>query len=164
MTTPAQAGRIAIVCYSLGITGCLMLFLLLAQPIGMRFDYLHEQNLRLIDVVLPTFLGYLGAASHFLFNANRGREVPPENVVLLRLLIHGPFVIFIIVVVALFVSYYISHRPLTTDEPRVDQMSFESLSRYLSICLGLLAATVGVISSYLFGVSPVAQRRLRNTH
>src|SRR5688572_26684576 len=96
----AQSARVAVVAYSLGITGVLIVFLILAQPLGMRFDYAQEQNLRLIDVVLPTFLGYLGAASHFIFNANRGREVDPEHAGMLRLLVHGPFLIFIAAVAA----------------------------------------------------------------
>jgi hypothetical protein len=79
MPSASQSARLAIVAYSLGITGTLMVFLLLAQPLHMRFNYANEENLRLIDIVLPTFLGYLGAASHFLFNSNRGREVEKEN-------------------------------------------------------------------------------------
>ncbi|WP_334536572.1 hypothetical protein [Bradyrhizobium sp. AZCC 2230] len=154
MTTPAQSARMAIVIYSLAITGVLIVCLILAQPLGMRFDYGQEQNLRLIDIVLPTFFGYLGAASHFLFNANRGRDVDPQNVGMMRLLVHGPFLIFIAAVSALFLAHYLSHRPLATNEPRIDRMDFNSLSRYLSVCLGLLAATVSIISSYLFGAPP----------
>jgi hypothetical protein len=159
MSTAAQSARVAIVCYSLAITGSLITFLILAQPLGMRFDYGQEQNLRLIDVVLPTFFGYLGAASHFLFNANRGREVQTENINMLRILIHGPFIIFIVAIVSLFYAYYLSHRPLTSTEPRIDVMEYSTLSRYLSVCLAMLAATVGVISSYLFG-GPATTTRL----
>jgi hypothetical protein len=152
--TPAQSARMAIVCYSLAITGSLLIFLILAQPLGIRFDYGQEQNLRLIDVVLPTFVGYLGAASHFIFNANRGREVDEQNAPMLRVLIHGPFVIFIIAVAGLFFAHYASHRPLDVSEPRIDRMDFAALSRYLSICLALLAGTVSILSSYLFGPPP----------
>jgi hypothetical protein len=154
MTT--RTARLAIVVYSLGITGFLIVFLILAQPLGMRFDFGQEQNLRLIDIVLPTFFGYLGAASHFIFNSDRGRAVEAENQALLGLLIHGPFLIFIFSVSALFFAHYVSHRPLAIDEPRIDRMDFGTLSRYLSICLALLAATVSVVSSYLFG-SPVSK-------
>jgi hypothetical protein len=157
----AQSARVAVVAYSLGITGVLIVFLILAQPLGMRFDYAQEQNLRLIDVVLPTFLGYLGAASHFIFNANRGREVDPEHAGMLRLLVHGPFLIFIAAVAALFFSHYMAHRPLLDDEPRIDRMDFATLSRYLSLCLGLLAATVSVVSSYLFGSTPKRAEKAR---
>jgi hypothetical protein len=154
MKSVAQTARVAIVSYSLGITGFLMVFLLLAQPLGMRFDFGREENLRLMDIVLPTFFAYLGAASHFLFNANRGREVPKNNEQLLRLLVHGPFIIFIATVAALFYSHYLSHRPIGPDDARIDVLSFNQLSRYFSVSLALLAATVGVISSYLFGSPP----------
>lgn len=152
--TPAQSARLAIVSYSLAITGSLIVFLILAQPLGMRFDFGQEQNLRLIDVVLPTFVGYLGAASHFIFNANRGREVDDQNVPMLRILIHGPFLIFIVAVIALFIAHYSSHRPLADADPRIDRMDFAALSRYLSICLALLAGTISILSSYLFGSPP----------
>lgn len=154
LNTPAQSARLAVVIYSLVITGGLILFLILAQPIGMRFDFGRQENLRLIDVVIPTFLGYLGSASHFLFNSNRGREIEEHNAGMLRLLIHGPFWIFIVTICALFYAHYVSHRPLTTIEPRIDVMDFNTLSRYVSIALGLLAITVGVISGYLFGPPP----------
>jgi hypothetical protein len=152
--TPAQSARIAIVAYSLGITGFLIVFLVLAQPLQLRFDFGKEENLRLIDIVLPTFFGYLGAASHFLFNANRGREVDGDNALLLRMLIHGPFLIFIFAVSALFFAHYVSHQPLPNDAPRIERMDFATLSRYLSLCLALLAATVSILSSYLFGPPP----------
>jgi hypothetical protein len=147
----AQSARLAVVLYSLAITGFLIVFLVLAQPLGMRFDFGKEENLRLVDIVLPTFFGYLGAASHFLFNANRGRDIEAQNETMLKVLIHGPFLIFIAAVSSLFFAHYVSHRPLESAEPRIDQMDFGTVSRYLSICLALLAATVGVISSYLFG-------------
>lgn len=151
MNTPAQSARICIIVYSLCITASLIFFLILSPVIGMRFDYSQEQNLRLIDIVLPTFFGYLGAASHFLFNSNRGREISDNNIFMLRLLIHGPFLIFILSTACLFFTYYVTHRPLPDNVARIYRMDFNSLSRYLSICLALLAVTVGIISSYLFG-------------
>jgi hypothetical protein len=147
----SQSARLAIVIYSLAITGSLIVFLLLAQPLGIRFDFGQEQNLRLIDIIIPTFLGYVGAASNFLFNAGKGREVDEGNAQLLKILVHGPFLIFIAAVAALFYSYHVSHRPLAANEARVDVLDFNALSRYLSVCLGLLAASVTVISNYLFG-------------
>jgi hypothetical protein len=120
----------------------------------MRFDFGKEEHFRLIDIVLPTFLGYLGAASHFLFNGNRGREVDSQNDSMLMILVHGPFLIFICAVAALFYAHYATHRPLGPDEPRIDPLTFNDLSRYFSICLALLAATVSIISSYLFGPPP----------
>lgn len=156
--TAAQSARIAIVCYSLSITGSLILFLILAQPIGIRFNYSQEENLRLIDVITPTFFGYLGAASHFIFNSNKGREVSVENEGILRLLIHGPFIIFILLVGSVFYTFYYTNLPQALDDKRIAVMSFNSLSRYLSICLAILAVTVSIISSYLFGAPPSAAR------
>ena len=162
VSTTSQSARVAIVAYSLGITGGLLMFLLLAQPLHMRFNYATEENLRLIDVVLPTFLGYLGSAAHFLFNSNKGREVDEENAGLLKLLVHGPFILFIICTSALFYTYYETHLPLPDDAPRVDYLKFSDLSRYLSFLLGILAATVSVVSAYLFGSNPASPKRRPN--
>jgi hypothetical protein len=100
------------------------------------------------------FLGYLGAASHFLFNANRGRDVVPSNVGMLRILVHAPFAIFIVSVAAMFYAHYYTHLPLGPNDPRVEPFTFNQLSRSLSVALAILAATVGIISSYLFGPPP----------
>lgn len=151
MKSPSQAARMAVILYSLSISGFLIVFLILAQPLGLRFDYGAQQNMQLIDVVLPTFFGYLGAASHFLFNANCGREIDEQNAGMLRIIIHGPFIVFIAAVAALFYAHQVS---LTPHDPRIEPMEFTTLSWYLAVCLALLAATVGIISSYLFGAPP----------
>ena len=159
MTSPSQAARMAVILYSLGISGLLIVVLILAQPLGLRFDYGAQQNLQLIDIVLPTFFGYLGAASHFLFNANRGREIDAQNAAMLKVLIHGPFVVFIAAVISLFIAHQTSLVPRDVILPRVEPMEFTSFSRYLAVCLALLTATVGIISSYLFGAPPRAEEQ-----
>src|SRR4051812_24438168 len=109
MANASQAARIAVCLYSLSISGILIFLLILAQPLGLPFDYGKQENLRLMDIVLPTFLGYLGAASHFVFNGNRGRDVDDRNAGMMMILIHGPFAIFGLGLCALFFTYYTSH-------------------------------------------------------
>ncbi|MER9546637.1 hypothetical protein NKI72_32200 [Mesorhizobium sp. M0437] len=150
----AQSARLWVVGYTLAITAGLMIFLALSQQIGMRFDFGRQENFRLIDVILPTFLGYLGACAHFIFNPNGGREIDPRNSGLLRMMVHAPFWIFAAFVISLFYVHYQTHLPQPPDAPRVDPLQFDTLSRFLSVALGVLAATIGIISSYLFGIPP----------
>lgn len=154
MNTASQKARVAIIVYSLCITAFLLVVLTLAQPLGFRFDYGQEQNLRLIDIVLPTFFGYLGSASHFIFNTNSGSEVSVKNESMLRILIHGPFIVFILSVASLFFAHYHSHASVIDDRARIDALDFNTMSRYLSINLAMLAATTSIVSSYLFGSPP----------
>ena len=152
-----RSARLSVVIYSLAITAFLMIFLALAQPLGLRFDYAKQENLRLIDVLLPTFLGYLGSCAHFIFNSEPAREIDAERKSLLTILVHAPFIIFGLFTAALFFTHYVTHRPLPDDAPRVDPLTYDTLSRYLSLGLGLLAGTVGIISSYLFGTQAPSQ-------
>lgn len=77
---------------SLVITGSQMLFLLVAPTIGFPLSY--PKNLNLLQIVSPIFLGYLGAASHFIFQ-NPAPAVPVQNR-FLGLLVKGPLVIYVL--------------------------------------------------------------------
>src|ERR1051325_8369038 len=117
--------RIFIVVASLTLTGFLLVFLMAAPYLRFPFNENQNENLRLIDIVLPVFFGYLGAASHFLFNSNRGREVPPAQRPLLRILVVGSFGIFTFIIVCLFIVFWVSN-----GSPGA--MSFDTLSRFFS--------------------------------
>jgi hypothetical protein len=163
MKNPSHQARKAIIIYSLIITGGLIIFLIMAQPLGMQFDFGQNQNLRLIDVVLPTFIGYLTSAAHFLFNDQRGRDIRVQNEDLLKIMIHGPFIIFAVAVICLFYAHQWSNQVQPSADPRIDHMDFGTLSRYLSILLGLLAATVTIISANLFGAPPPPAQKDNDT-
>jgi hypothetical protein len=143
----ASKARIFIVVASLALTGFLLTFLMAAPFLRVPFNENQNENVRLIEIVLPVFFGYLGSASHFLFNANRGREVAPEQMPLLRILVVGSFGIFTAFIICLFAIFWLSN-----GSPAA--MSFDSLSRYFSLSMGLLACTISIIASYLFGAPP----------
>jgi len=109
------------------------------------FPLQYPKNLELLQLISPVFLGYLGAASHFIFQ-NPVPEVPvvPQ---FLGLLVKGPIIIYTAVVFGAFAAFAYSNR---VGAPIGSGMSAENLSTAISIALGLLAVTTGVISSYLF--------------
>src|SRR5437867_1653740 len=122
---------------SLVITGVQGLFLLLAPVFGFPLPY--PKNLDLLQIVGPVFLGYLGAASHFIFQ-NPAPEVPVQNKFLGSLVV-GPLVLYVLFVGASFVAFGYANRESAGVGTGI---SVDSLSRALSIALGVLAATTGV--------------------
>jgi hypothetical protein len=125
------------------ITALQMLFLIVCPTIGFPLQY--PKNLDLLQLISPVFLGYLGAASHFIFQ-NPTPEVPVVRQ-FLGMLVRGPIIIYFVVVSGTFAAFAYSNR---VGAPIGSGMSVENLSTAISIALGLLAVTTGIISSYLF--------------
>jgi hypothetical protein len=137
-----DTARSFIIWGSLGITAVQGFFLLMAPSLG----FLNSpQNLDLLQVVGPVFLGYLGTACAFIFK-DPPLEVP-VNEKFLGPLVVGPMVVYVLFVGAAFASFVYSNRP---DGPPGTGISIEVLSRELSIALGVLAATTSVINANLF--------------
>jgi hypothetical protein len=65
----------------------------------------------------------------------------------------GSFGVFAVVVLALFATFWGSHGTA---------MDFDSLSRWFSWAMGLLACTVSILSSYLFGAPPGKEEERKN--
>jgi hypothetical protein len=141
----AGQARVFIVAASLLLSGVLLIFLMLAPALGVPFNENLNENVRLIEIVIPVFFGYLGSASHFVFNVNRGREIAESEQLLLGTLLIGAFAVFTIFISALFATFWIT---------RGRSMDFDTLSRWFSSSMGLLACTVSILSSYLFGAPP----------
>ncbi|MET0502919.1 MAG: effector-associated domain EAD1-containing protein [Candidatus Binatia bacterium] len=142
----ASTARVVIVAASLVLTGLLLLFFMAAPFLGAPFNENQNENVRLIEIVLPVFLGYLGSASHFLFYRNRGREVAEDQQSLLGLMVFGSLSLFALFIVALLAIFWVSN--LSDSQGAMD---FDSLSRWFSLAMGLLACTIGIVSAYLFG-------------
>jgi hypothetical protein len=136
---------------SLGITGAQMVFLLIAPVLGFPLSY--PRNLDLLQVVTPVFLGYLGSATHFIFQ-NPAPAVPVQNE-FLGVLVKGPLAIYVTAAGASVAAFGYANRAAALPGTG---MSVESLGTALSLSLGVLAVTTGVISSYLF-VAPQTTRR-----
>ena len=128
---------------SLLITGIQMVFLLVAP--AFIFSLKYPNNLNLLQIVSPVFLGYLGSASHFIFQ-NPAPEVPVQNQ-FLGLLVKGPMIIYVLAAGGSLSVFVYTNR---IGAPIGSGMSVEELGTALSLSLGVLAVTTGIISSYLF--------------
>lgn len=136
-----------IVLASLSISGAFLVFCALAPALG--FPGLDGADaLRLLEITLPVFLGYLGSAVQFLFGGE-ARIVRVLDPVLLVLLVRGPVVIFGLTVAVSLTAYGISHRAAA---PVGSGLDIEVLAGLVAASMGLLAATTNVIVGYLFGM------------
>jgi hypothetical protein len=130
---------------SLGITGAQFIFLLIAPVFGYPLAY--PKNLDLLQIIFPVFVGYLGAASHFIFNKNRVNVTAKKEY--LGLLVMGPIIIYCFAMIAAFFAFGYSNRLCAQIG---SGMSIDHLRGAVSISLAVLAATTSVIISYLFSV------------
>ena len=144
-----DSARKWLVVSSLSITGAVFLFFLLAHALG--FPLTFAQSLRVLEIILPVFLGYLGSAASFVFRA----ASDADEVVFRRsasslasLLIVGPLLIFSSSLVAIVIAFWITNRPTA---PAGSGMTLDQLSAGMSLILGLLVVTTNVAISYVFG-------------
>ncbi|WP_433968374.1 hypothetical protein [Tunturiibacter gelidiferens] len=134
---------------TLSVTGAAFAFLLLASATGYPLTF--EQSLRILEIILPVFLGYLASASVFGFRSRSGlADVRFRSNVagISGLLVRGPIVILGIALVADFVAFGISNRPNGVPGTGI---SFDMFAGSISTILGLLAVTTNFAVAYLFG-------------
>jgi hypothetical protein len=147
MKLSAAGARLSIAVFSLAITGLLICFLLIAPEIGLPFNQSRHENISLLQIVFPVFLGYLGSASHFVIRSPQVTEVAVADEQLLWILVFGPFLLYLVINITLFATFFLANREGGSG------MSLEDLSKWFSIALGLLTCTISVISSHVFGTS-----------
>ena len=145
---PERARR-WLVTSSLTITAATLMFFITA-PV---FDYpiTWDQGMRVVEIILPVFLGYLGSATHFLFQDQKRprRDLPPGISDIGVLLVRGPIVVFTLVCITTLFAFGYSNRSAAT--PR-SGMSVDTLAWSVTSALGLLAVTTNVAASYLFRI------------
>lgn len=154
----ADHARKWIILASLTITGVQIIFLFVCPAIGFPLEY--STSLHLLQIVTPVFLGYLGSAVHFIFM----NSAPPVTVrnEYLGPLVKGPIVIYSCAMLAAFGTFGYSNRSGVSVG---NGMTVDDLATSISVSLGILAVTTGVIVSYLFtGNRPTAldQEKIRN--
>jgi hypothetical protein len=148
----AEAARSWLIKISLFITGANFAFFLIAPAIGYPLTF--EQSMRLQEINLPVFLGYLGSAAHFIFRSSARTESNPSlrSNSLVALLVKGPVIIFGVATGSAIIAFGFTNR--SGAQPG-SGMSTDVLAAVLSAALGILAVTTSVAVSYLFS----AERR-----
>jgi hypothetical protein len=152
----ANAARKWLIVASLGILVATFAFLLIA-PLAFPLNFSQAQ--RLMEILLPVFLGYLGSAAQFVFGPGLElpRVIPESRRPFVALLIRGPLMLFAFMSVVLLGVFGYTNRataPLTG-------MSFDMLATLFSLLLSMLAATTNVAVTYLFSVEPLGHHARR---
>jgi hypothetical protein len=135
-----------IILASLSAIASQAIFLLIAPVFGYPLEF--PKNLSLLQILIPVMLGYLGSAAHFIF-MSPPPEVRTDNE-LLGVMVKGPVIVYAIVTAAAYFAFGYSNR---NGAAIGSGMSVDSLNNAISLTLGILAATTGVIVSYLFVTS-----------
>ena len=143
----ADAARRLLVWSSIIITGTLLVFFIIGPALG--FPLTFEEAVRLLELDLPIFVGYLGSATQFVFQ-QQNNEKPPivVNGPLVRILIIGPLILFALANIAGLVAFGISNRP---SAPAGTGMNVDLLAVITSAALSILAVTTNIAVAYLFG-------------
>lgn len=141
-----QRMRGLVVWSSILIVGLTVFFFILAPAFGYRLEYADVWPLA--KPILPVFLGFLGIAVQFIGQDSpggrgRARRAPP----LLLPLVAGPIGIYLLGFIALVVAYGVTNR---ADAPLGEGMSKEDLSTWITVLLGILAATTNAAVAILF--------------
>lgn len=140
---------------SLLVTGVTFVFFLVAPAVGYPLTW--EQSIRVFEIVIPVFLGYLGTATHFLFHTGGEQQLVRINSSgLLSLIVRGPLIVFVVVGVAIVFAFGYANRAAATPG---EGMSVDALSYSFTALMGLLAVTTNVAVSYLFALGEKAASR-----
>jgi hypothetical protein len=132
---------------SLALAALAFGFFILGPVLGYPLRYSQAQSL--LQIVLPVFLGYLGAATQFVFQKEppSGDTVTPPP--MMELLIKGPISLFGLMMAVAILAFGYSNR--IAAQPG-EGMNVEQLSAVVTAAMGLLAVTTNLIVSYLFAI------------
>ena len=131
---------------SLSLTGFTFLFCILAP--ALRYPLEFAQSFRLLEIVTPVFLGYLGSASLFIFNTQRPESTAQQSLSpLLGLLVRGPVLVYFLTILAALIAFGVSNG---RSAPPGSGMDVDQLAFAFSAALGLLTATTSLSATYLF--------------
>jgi hypothetical protein len=153
--------RTWVILVSLIVTAGVLVFLWVA-PAVLHFplDASGGDAARLIQIVLPVFLGYLGAASHFAFRHREGQD-PTDEIRLspyAALLIRWPLIGWAFLALVAFGVFWFTNRAAA---PPGTGWTVDALATALTVSMGLLAVTTGVAVAFLFGVPGREERGSR---
>ena len=93
-----QSERMWLITVDLIITGCVILFFLVAPLF--RYPLTYDEAYGVMQIVFPIFVGYLATAVAFVVRPAAEQTVSPERRAILRMLVRGPLFLFAIGIIA----------------------------------------------------------------
>ena len=128
---------------SLAATCTLFVFLVLAP--GNFYSLDPSDAPRLMQIILPVFLGYLGAIAQYVIGAGHDPNVSLRGGFVAELMVKGPVVIFVLGMSAILLAFQLDQRPGGRGLWTVDQLAL-----YVTGALSVLTVSTNVIISHLF--------------
>lgn len=113
------------------------------------FPLSYGQSFLVVKQIVPVFIAYLAQATYFVSRQTRiirSNKIREKS--LLPILVISPFLIFFVVFSAVSAAFFLSN---SIDAPPETGMSFARFMDWISILLGIFAATVSVLTAWLFG-------------
>lgn len=142
-----------IIVASLVIAGAVFSFFVIAPVLGYPLRF--SQAVSILQIVFPVFLGYLGAATQFVFQKSPPTDDTIQARPLMGLLIHGPIGLFVLIMVVVTSVFGYSNRASAVPG---DGIGVDQLRMLITAALGSLAVTTNVVVAYLFAVQSKAER------
>ena len=139
-----ETARIWLVVASLIIVAIYFLFFILSPLFGYPLQF--RDSVRLFEIVLPVFLGYLGNASYFIFRRGKPKK-PIQLETLTSIMVCGPIIIFSLVVASVIFAFGYTNR---LNAVPGTGMHIDMLAGILAAALGLLTVTTNFMISYIF--------------
>lgn len=133
---------------SLAITAVIFVFLTLAPAFGYPLEY--SQSFRIIQILIPVFIGYLATATTFVVGKRRPSARFAGLDTQVALVTKGPIYIFLVGMLGLFVAFGVTNR---AGAPAGTGMTIDTLATTVSVLLALLSATTGVVVAHVFPTS-----------
>jgi hypothetical protein len=141
-----DSARKKLLLFALGNTGAHLFFFIVAPALGYKLTF--PEALRMVEVVSPVFLGYIGAATQYVFQRGTVPSAEVRNRDLLGILVWGPIIIFTLTSIAALTAFGVANRD------NGPGMLPETLSLILASNIGLLTISTNVIVSNVFNQSP----------
>lgn len=124
-------------------------FFIVAPYIGFPME--AHNAFRLLEIVLPVFLLYLGGAAIIFFRKKITYDLMSDSTrVLLSLMSRGPMAAFLLITFSSIAMYWYSNSELV---PIGNGISIDTLAGIISISLGLLVVSSNAVVMYLFNLS-----------
>lgn len=140
--------RVGLIGSSLLMVTIVLIFFAIAPSIGYPIE--SSQSLRMMEIILPVFLGYLSTAMVLLISVRSSQSQkwePIGNKKLLCVLVYGPVATFFLTVFCVILVYGISNG--ATETVGIG-MPPNTMAFVLAIAVGLLSVSTNMLTYFLF--------------
>jgi hypothetical protein len=138
------------------LTTALFLFLVVAPGFGFPLEYQHGEVMRIVQILFPVFLGYLGAGTHFVFKYLH-RQEPRESATtrpLFAVLVKWPIRLWVVMCGAVLGMFWYTN---TAGAMHGTAWDLDLLAMWLTAAMCFLNATTNTVVSYLFAMETGAR-------